>query len=385
MKRLILSCALITPALIFSNITPIYAIAVILLSITSGLIIEFRNINEHTRLIIFSIIAVLSLAFSLYFYNITQQLDAIIIIKLLFLNILVFPIIGNLASKTQLNKLLGVSIIFMTILFISGLSITSSLRTNVERHGIGYFYNIEFMNNMEAMRLINTYPSYLSLYVCPAYVIKSSLFNYGLSRIEVIGIRGYYYNSTHCLILIGSGISISVYKTEFGKPIISGLNLKHEINYNTNTDWGKLIHTVEFNSFYMNNFLFLFDLPKDSIINVVLNDTWIIKEIIANDNKTVKLNRPIVIQHIINITITEKIQMFTTRFSPEEIYFETLVFHAKYSPKFSITEFVLFYKYEISLVLLVIVFLMIAIEHNIPENILIEIRKLKSEMDNHNS
>jgi len=81
MKRLILSCALITPALIFFNITPIYAIAVILLSITSGLIIEFRNINEHTRLIIFSIIAVLSLAFSLYFYNITQQLDAIVIIK----------------------------------------------------------------------------------------------------------------------------------------------------------------------------------------------------------------------------------------------------------------------------------------------------------------
>ncbi|MHA1665622.1 MAG: hypothetical protein ACTSVW_07310 [Candidatus Njordarchaeales archaeon] len=77
--------------------------------------------------------------------------------------------------------------------------------------------------------------------------------------------------------------------------------------------------------------------------------------------------------------------MFTTRFSPEEIYFEILVFRAKYSPTFSITEFALFYRYEISLVLLIILFLMIAIEHNIPEKILIVIRKLKSEIDNHNS
>ena len=132
------------------------------------------------------------------------------------------------------------------------------------------------------------------------------MFGYGLAHINAIGLRGCYSNDTHILILAGAGIFTSIYVTEYGKPLLNSLDFKHIINYTTVPEYKDGKFAVIFGSnLYVSLFYFIFDYPVEGEVTVLLNDTWILFEIVSNDGRIIQFSNPLVLKHLINITIVK--------------------------------------------------------------------------------
>jgi len=102
-----------------------------------------------------------------------------------------------------------------------------------------------------------------------------------------------------------------------------------------------------------------------SSVSVIFNETWILKEILFFDDNKVSLGNDVFIKREVNVTISDREKVYTTNIIPEETFKRILVYHVNYNPNFPLSEIFLFYRYEISICIILAISLCLLMEYRL--------------------
>jgi len=383
--NLIIIGAAIVFTMIILNFFPTRVALIVFFGVLTGLLVWVRKLDGSKRIMFLLSVSVTSFLITLIFrsaiYNLISPslVELIIILQLIFFNVIVFPFVANLVAEAKLNKVILVFALLMLLLTIPQITVLSPLRSQGERLDIDHVEEIASEADIRARSLLHEGElNYLSWYTGIAYFLRNSIFGYGLAHINVIGLRGYYNNDTHILILAGAGIFTSIYATEYGKPLLNSLDFKHIVNYTTVPEYKDTRFAVVFGgNLYVSIFYFIFDYPVENKVTVHFNDTWILFEIVSNDGRIIQLSNPLVLRHFINITIVKnETEIYISRIFPD-IFYEPISVYINYNPSLDPIETLVFYKYEFTIVLILLWVLEVSREHGVFRKILNYIKDLK--------
>jgi len=140
---------------------------------------------------------------------------------------LVYSLFAYVVSKTKPDKIIGLILLIIIVSSFMLISFNGQFRTVINKE---YVDNIEEqMYQLENMIRPDSYLWYYG----PAYDIRNSMFNYGFFQIYIIGWCSYRLNKTHHVIVIGVGVAVVPYQTEYGRILIKRLRFDHDINFKT--------------------------------------------------------------------------------------------------------------------------------------------------------
>ena len=347
-KFLLLFIISIIALTIFSTFY-LFILAPISLSLMVGLFKEFRRLKANMRFIVFflqSIITVFLLIFLQFcvLENFEFSVLSLLNLNILFMVVLVYPLFAYIVSQTKLDKIIG--LILLVILVSSSVLIlfNGQFRTVINRK---YVDDIrEEMYSLENMIQADDYLWYYG----SVYDIRNSMFNYGLFQIYIIGWYSDQLNKTHHVIVIGVGVAVVPYQTEYGRILIKKLHFNHNINFKTMPSDVKISLIVgSAGNIYIELWYFAFNRQLYSNISVIFNETWTLKEILFFDDNKVSLGNDVFIKREVNVTISDREKVYIANIIPEEIFKRVLVYHVNYNPNFPLSEIFLFYRYEISI------------------------------------
>ena len=347
-KFLLLFIISIIALTIFSTFY-LFILAPISLSLMVGLFKEFRRLKANMRFIVFfsqSIITVFLLIFLQFcvLENFEFSVLSFLNLNTIFMVVLVYPFFVYIVSQTKLDKIIG--LILLVILVSSSVLIlfNGQFRTVINRK---YVDDIrEEMYSLENMIQADDYLWYYG----SVYDIRNSMFNYGLFQIYIIGWYSDQLNKTHHVIVIGVGVAVVPYQTEYGRILIKKLHFNHNINFKTMPSDVKISLIVgSAGNIYIELWYFAFNRQLYSNISVIFNETWTLKEILFFDDNKVSLGNDVFIKREVNVTISDREKVYIANIIPEEIFKRVLVYHVNYNPNFPLSEIFLFYRYEISI------------------------------------
>lgn len=273
---------------------------------------------------------------------------------------LVYPLFAYVVSKTKPDKIIGLILLIIIVSSFMLISFNGQFRTVINKE---YVDNIEEqMYQLENMIRPDSYLWYYG----PAYDIRNSMFNYGFFQIYIIGWCSYRLNKTHHVIVIGVGIAVVPYQTEYGRILIKRLRFDHDINFKTfppDTEISLVVGSA--GNIYIELWYFAFNRQLYSSVSVIFNETWILKEILFFDDNKVSLGNDVFIKREVNVTISDREKVYTTNIIPEETFKRILVYHVNYNPNFPLSEIFLFYRYEISICIILAISLCLLMEYRL--------------------
>jgi len=363
-KFLLLFIIFIIALTIFSTFY-FFILAPISLSFMVGLFKEFRRLKANVRFIAFfsqSIITMLLLIFLQFcvLENFEFYMLSFLNLNIIFMVMLVYPLFAYVVSKTKPDKIIGLILLIIIVSSFMLISFNGQFRTVINKE---YVDNIEEqMYQLENMIRPDSYLWYYG----PAYDIRNSMFNYGFFQIYIIGWCSYRLNKTHHVIVIGVGVAVVPYQTEYGRILIKRLRFDHDINFKTfppDTEISLVVGSA--GNIYIELWYFAFNRQLYSSVSVIFNETWILKEILFFDDDKVSLGNDVFIKREVNVTISDREKVYTTNIIPEETFKRILVYHVNYNPNFPLSEIFLFYRYEISICIILAISLCLLMEYRL--------------------
>ena len=344
--------------------------ALILLSIISGLLKEFRKLKNELRFLtyLFQSAAVLILSIPIQSYIIVE-FETVLLpfwnISTIFTLLMAYPLLAYIMSKTRLDKIACIILVFM--IFSSSLVILfdRSHRTvinELQDDRVNYL-----INQLEKQALMNLEPimrhDHLQSYA-QVYDVRNGIFDYGLFKVYFIYWCTYWINTTHYIIMIGTGFAVIPYQTDYGRVLIQNTSFECKVYFNTDpTPRNFHIYAVRYKDIYAEVRLFIFSRKLFPWANVIFREVWILKEIFLFDGHKVYLDEGLSIKYWVNATMVGSKSLLMIKIVPEEFLEHVITYYVNYNPNFSLFETLLFYKYEISMGLIFIISLCLLIDY----------------------
>ena len=201
-----------------------------------------------------------------------------------------------------------------------------------------------------------------SWFTATAYYIKSKTYGYFLAQINTTIFWDILHNKTHIAVLVGLSISPIFYKTEYGKYLLTSINLGVSSRYNSSPD---PLDVGVYTKRLGDNLVYIKYLIYNSTRNITVefNNTLELISVNTPENKEININSRI--EYLVNIIFQETV-ICSLRVKPN-IFMRPIIIQVEYPLNLDLADIIVLYRYRISIITIIMLILVILYEHRLYE------------------